>query len=143
MTVIAYRDGVMAGDGRVTDKAFIIRDDDRKVFKLKDGSLLGVAGDTVGCTIIKSMLEATIKEKKKSLPNIPVKNAEALLVDPKGDIWWFNRGWEKQPDPYAASGSGWQVAMTAMDFGADAVTAAKAACRRTITCGGKITVVKL
>ena len=48
MTTIAYRNGVMAGDGRETqiaegESALIIRDTDRKVFRLKDGRLFGAA----------------------------------------------------------------------------------------------------
>lgn len=148
MTVIAYRDGVMAADGRVTSKDFILRDNDKKVFKLKDGSLLGMAGSVVGCVIIQREVERAVKDGKKakvlSLPSINVKNAEALLVGPGGEIWFFSsREWERIPEPYTAIGAGYLVAMTALDYGASAEEACKYVCKRVSSCGGKIRVVKL
>ena len=47
MTTIAYKDGVLAGDQRLTSKGFIWHDKERKVFRLRDGSLFGASGDQV------------------------------------------------------------------------------------------------
>ncbi len=144
MTVIAYRNGVMAGDGRVTVKDWIDNDDTRKVRKLGDGSICGAAGSNNQCLVFYKLMEEAAKEEDKTLPDLKLKNIEALLVGPDKLIWfWGGVCWEKITLPYYAVGSGYRIANTAMDAGASAKKAVEIVCKRVTSCGGKITTVKL
>jgi hypothetical protein len=135
MTIIAYRDGVMAGDGRMSTKTGdIIFEDDTKVFKAGD-YLLGVAGDADAC-------EFLIDSVKKGYAPGKYK-CTAMRVDRAGKIEVYEgSGWFPMFKGYGAIGAGDLPALVAMDAGADAVTACKAAIKRNGRCGGKIRTVK-
>jgi hypothetical protein len=45
VTTLAYRDGIMAGDTLVADDEVRFPCHERKVHKLRDGSLIGLCGD--------------------------------------------------------------------------------------------------
>lgn len=125
-------------------KGFIDQDDFKKIWRLADGSLFGMAGDYNRGLFLYQLLVTQAKHKKKSgkatnLPKASLKGVAALLVSPTKTLWYYSDGmWEKLDREYAAVGSGFEVATVAMDFGATAKEAVQAACRRISTCGGKI-----
>lgn len=143
MTTIAYRGGILAGDGRetdvndCTDSAMVLRDNLKKVFRLKDGRLFGAAGSSeAGARLLICM------QTGQSLPKI--EDISALLIDLKGKIWVFEgHMWVPHNAPYYAIGSGNVCAICAMDAGADAITAAKIGAKRDPFSGGKVSWVKL
>lgn len=140
MTVVAYRDGVLVADGRTTSKSMIEEENVKKIWRLKDGSLIGASGDTVQCEAFRAYLVLAAKKKEKKLPPLRLKSVEGLLVSPEGDLWWFGGiGWLKLKLPYYAIGSGYVVALAAMDAGATAREAVNIACKRVTSCGGRIT----
>lgn len=132
MTTVAYRDGVLAADSRITAADMVVTDKATKVHRLRDGSLFGHAGSVEDAERLK---RALVKghDAPKDLDVI------ALLVHPDGTITLFEGNlWIKQTDPYYAIGSGAPYALGAMDAGADAPSAALIGSRRDTSSGGRI-----
>lgn len=145
MTTIAYREGVLASDSRVTIKAFIDNDNVKKLFKLPDGSVVGMAGSwTPGMDLYRALKKAAKEAKDGEEMQLPFVNGkyQAILVSPLGDAWYNENGeWnnlKKWNYDYIAIGSGGAVAMAAMDAGADARTAVAVGIKRDVYSGGKI-----
>lgn len=44
MTTIAYRDGILAGDSRITRGEVLLPAGQKKLFRLPDGSIAGTTG---------------------------------------------------------------------------------------------------
>lgn len=139
MTVIAYRGGVLAGDGRVCEHQTIITDTDQKVFKIGD-YLFGYAGPTADGeklkrSLIKNYDPGVLKKTDGIRVSKPGKKYVIELYE--NGVWWV------LGEEYAAIGSGSADANVAMDFGATAVEACRAAIKRNAACGGKIRTVTL
>lgn len=145
MTTIAYRNGVIAGDGRETfieehESPMINRDDSVKVHRLKDGRLFGAAR---GSEEIDRLYEALQKGEEK-WPCPKLEDINAMVIDTDGTIWVYEGAkWVKHDGDYYSVGSGARFAFPAMDAGADAETAVKIGIARDPYSGGKITVLRL
>jgi len=134
MTTIAYKDGIIAYDGRVTSGSVISYDDYDKCVE-RDGVKFVMAGYTADYSrLIDAYLGA-------ELVNI---GASALMVDAEG-VWCIGHNdgegvWKSvvlADRPYAI-GSGSVHALTAMDMGASAYQAVEMAMKRDSCTGGKI-----
>lgn len=138
MTVIAYRDGVMASDSLIVHGTRYTGTV-KKVTKTKDGWLAGGAGQVSDVNQFLEWAETRDPETP------PLEALNALLVSPKGVVYCV----ENDLAPYEvkaeffSEGSGDQIAMGAMAMGASAEEAVKIAIKYNIGCGGKIQVVKL
>lgn len=142
MTVVAYRNGVMASDSRVTDGTMIIPAGMRKLWRLADGSLLGGSGTTYA---IEAFARWAKRGRRGSPPEVS-KDANMLLVTPAGVVWEYDGAhpWQmREPCEYAAIGSGWRVAMTALWLGHTAVEAVHAAIALDSACGGDVQILHL
>ncbi len=138
MTTIAYRDGCMAGDTRVTEGRLVHPEKARKVHRLRNGCLFGAAGLSQDIAILKRALARNEKQPKQEL------DVDALCVMPNGDIlFWGGKVWEKIDTPFIAIGSGKKFAYGAMQVGATAREAVRAACKLEKHTGGPVHVVKL
>lgn len=142
MTTIAYKNGVLAADTRCTIEDVIDPSQHKKVFRFKNGALIGLAGDTgVMMNVLKKLRRdpedfETIKVDKKDL--------NAIYVKPNGKV--FERddnGWIPITAKYAATGSGYLAALVAMRCGKSAVQAIKIAMEFDKNTGGKVRSVKL
>lgn len=136
MTTIAYRDGVLAADGRVTMNGLIVTDECRKITRLSDGSLFALCGDDVLEPRIIKWLEDC-----EEGPPPQGKDFTAILVEVDGSLHVFNGvgDFNLQPYPdFAAFGSGLELAYGAMEVGATAEEAVVAAARRDSRTGGAI-----
>jgi ATP-dependent protease HslVU (ClpYQ) peptidase subunit len=144
LTIVAYKDGVMASDGRISAGQSIESDTARKVHKLADGSLFGSAGNWASCVSMLKLLKKSLKDKKE-LPAVVMRKLDALFVTPEKVLWYYDRGtWVKwDVVPYAAIGSGADTANGAMDAGASAREAVAITCKRNVFCGGTIRTVEL
>lgn len=135
MTTIAYKDGVIAYDGRATtDSGTIVYDDLDKCVE-RDGVRFVICGSTTG---IDKLIEAYFGKSHKSV------GASALAVV-DGEIWYVSHdddhGIEKSrvlPEHPYALGSGSDHAYTAMDMGATAFQAVEMASKRDSGTGGTI-----
>lgn len=137
MTTVAYRDGVLAGDTRVTTGDRINTEKQRKVWKLKDGFLFGAAGGIEDIERLKIAIK--MGNEPPALTDI-----SAILISPQSQIFLYEgHTWVKQPDKYYAVGTGHDLAMTAMDCGADAVTAVRMGIKRDTKSGGRVLSVRL
>lgn len=134
MTTIAYKDGIIAYDGRITAGSAITYDDYDKCLE-RDGVRFVLSGFVCD---YRRLIDAYFGEE---LTNI---GAGALVVDTEG-VWniGHNDGegvWKSpviQDKPYAI-GSGSVHALTAMDMGATAYQAVEMAMKRDSCTGGKI-----
>lgn len=154
MTIIAYRKGVMASDGQVTEGNSIFTTNNQKIHRLKNGGLLGCAGDADAnelITLVNRNIGKLITHKKlQSLEFVFV----AIMVDPSGDVFVLEsdideptQKWRSAmfqiKDPFVAVGSGAAWAIGAMDRGATAEQAVKTAIKFDTNCGGAVQVYKL
>lgn len=139
MTTIAYRDGVMAGETLGTGEGsdFKFPGPFRKIYRLKDGSMVGFCGAADQCELL-------LQSLKKKLPPPKLDNCEALLVHPDKKVSRFEGLlWSNERAPYYACGSGEKYAYAAMEAGTDAKTAVNIAKKFDPLSGGTIQVLKL
>lgn len=140
MTTIAYKDGILAGDGRITEGDHIYTDKCVKVFRLKDGSLFGGAGDSEGdALVLQAVREGVL------LPELPADcTVTCVRVTLDGKVHVFEgKHWEEWCEPFIAIGNGKPYALTALRLGFSAKTAVKMGIAGDVHSGGKITSVKL
>lgn len=143
MTTVAYRDGVMASDSQATSTKVQLLSEQKKVFRLKCGDIIGCAGATAAFPIVVRELNKAAKEGEGKLPSLP-RAATVMLATKEGKLWMWEKGWEDYTaEPYMAIGTGWVVALAAMDAGADAKKAVEIACRRDVYTSGRIQVVRV
>lgn len=138
MTTIAYRDGILAADGRVTCDGLILTDTCKKITRLSDGALFTLCGvDTLEQRIIQWLEEDDDKPIPKG------KGFCAILVDTDGVLETYNgrgEGFAPSYGEFQAYGSGCEVAYGAMEMGASAKEAVEAAIKRNAFSGGAIQV---
>lgn len=145
MTVVVYRDGVMAGDRLVTRGGYRVGYT-TKVFRTGDGSLWGCAGETASISNFTGWL---LGGMEGAMP-VPIDRGETssycvLHVDAGGVVrrleaegWCCAGGYG-----YAVIGSGLAVALGALHAGASARDAVLAAIEHTADCGGAVDEVRL
>lgn len=148
MTVVAYssKSRILAADSRCSstelDKHVTSME---KIFRLKNGALLGIAGEAD----VRDLCELLSKATPRKLPTrqqlADLKNEhEAILVFPKGQVWTIevefdqHKGWKGEAvairDNIVAIGCGAAYAYGAMEAGADPIKAVRATCRRDLFC---------
>lgn len=153
MTVIAYKDGVMAGDsawslaGEGTVHDGLIVNSMNKLIRLNSGALYGGAGSSDDRQLVDLLQGVNSADKMpdvRKLRGTLQEGVHALLVLPDGTIWevetgeddggvmLVNRKWH-------AVGSGRALAMGAMAAGADARQACEIACAYNTYCQKPVT----
>ena len=143
MTTIAWDGKTLATDGRATNNDVVENDSTKKLFKIK-GGIHGY----VSCAICGNYVDALkiIKWIKSGMtddfPEIDKETSAAVICIKKNntlDIYRSaNKGFPLPHKGIYTDGSGWEIAMGAMDAGATAIEAVKIACRRDVHSGGKI-----
>jgi 20S proteasome alpha/beta subunit len=157
MTVIAYssRHRVMAADSRCVDGLEYHLTMCQKVFRLKTGALLGLAGDADARDIV-AILERTTPSRLPSRARLSELQCavSALLVFPGGRVFRVTvahvgqiNTWQAEvieiSEPVVAIGSGAAYAYGALDHGASPAEAVQAACRRDVYCALPVQTQKL
>lgn len=138
MTTIATDGKTMAGDGREVEQGTIIGSFCRKVQRLADGRLVGVAGDSIDEQMFRRWLEDGAESKPR------LKELVALVLYPSGRLDFYDHRLVASPiEAPAAIGSGADHALTAMDCGKSPEEAVEYAARRDPNTGGKTTVLSL
>lgn len=137
MTTIAARGGVIAGDGVETDDDIVVARNCMKVYRLRDGRILGSSGNSEPCEVL---LEAM----KKKTPIPKLEHMSALMFDTKRKLWLYEGIiWRPIGKPFYAIGSGACFALAAMMAGADAVEACRIGAELDPYSGGKVRWVKI
>ncbi len=147
MTVIAYRDGIMACDSLWSVGHLKVLWH-TKIIRLASGALFGDSGDADNRELIALL---TGCKSGKDIPSVETlaslrAQAVAILVFPSGVGWYIVSPGEdksggcgiwpawKGRKGFNAVGSGDALAIGAMEAGASALDAVKIACRRNIMC---------
>lgn len=137
MTTIAYRNGELAGDTRVTAAETIMPERERKVFRFPNGFLFGAAGAS-------DEIEKLMQSVKRSLKTPKLPECDGLMVDPDGKVFWYEGShWQPLKAPFAAIGSGKSYALGALYYGASALEAVKIGCKLDVHSGVPIHIVRL
>lgn len=140
MTTIAYKDGVIAYDSRQTRGGAIVSDDAPKC-QVVDGVSFFLAGAVCDEKALIAAYFGTPSAAPVECSGYAVDSGKLLMVgyDDKTGIWKQ----ELDPANPDAIGSGSAYALAAMDMGASAEDAVRAAMKRDIYTGGKIRMVAL
>lgn len=126
MTTIAYANGIMSADSSNWVKSGNNAYDARKIYRLRNGALVGCAGHDRCIAAFMRWLRAGARYE--SFPKL--KELGAIVVDPKGKITVFDDG---TPEPvtvqnkYCAVGVDQDIALGALFVGASAADAVRAA----------------
>lgn len=150
MTVIAYstKHRVLAADSRCSDASGMHVTSCQKIFRLKNGALLGTAGDSDDRDVRDLLARATPRKMPSRNVLAEIKGVfSGLMVFPRGQVFtveiWHREfdhegEWAASADPIrdeiVALGCGAQFAYGAMEVGATPVEAVRATCRRDTAC---------
>ena len=142
MTAIAYRAGIMAADTRSVHE--YVKVDETKIFRA-DGHLIGVMGEACpsNAELAKWFLAAPDKSFR---PEFKDHKFTLLIVNPKGKSVLLHSSGRFYPivhQRFWAIGAGAECCMGAMEAGATAEEAVRAAIKWQRDCGGRVTVRKL
>ena len=146
MTVIVYRDGVMAADRQSTITGVRACQVTKVARRGSDGALIGVAGDAALASAVMRWFLSDEKEPKPPLHFAAddTKTALALIVRPDGCVEEHSvSGWAPVEGPFFAYGSGLEAAIAAFHMGADAERAVEITNIVTTGCGMGVDVVRL
>lgn len=140
MTTIAYRDGVLAADGLCTCNGGVLSTRMRKI-GAKGAILWSSSGDTSWAKTFRDWVSDGLKGE---YPKPPDDRTGGIIYLPNGDIVVFHQlGVEHRPGlPFWADGSGADYALGAMQAGATAEEAVRAAMVWDTGTGGEIFVLK-
>lgn len=155
MTTIAYKNGIMVSDGRMSLGDMIIKDDTEKVFWVNN-HLVGVCGRARAIntfvTWLQKMTDYHIvnQEVGELVDLVPPaldddEGYSALVVTPSRQVLMYegNTPIDMGLDVPMSVGSGSCFALAAMKAGNSAEEAVKVACELDVYSGGEITVVQL
>ncbi len=139
MTVVAFKDGVMAADTQETwgtGRARVC-----KIVRLPDGGVAGGAGDGPACQAALNWLASDGPldgQSDRTLPDIA--GAEVLVAKADGTLWLlYGRfpGYQLL-DESIAIGCGSEAARMAMSYGASAVEACQRVAKQDVFCGDPV-----
>lgn len=145
MTVIAYRNGILAADSRCSDEYDMHLTNCRKIYRLKNGALLGTAGDDDARALMTLLSKATPRNMPTRQQLADTKTGfSGIMVFPKAQVFVIGVshmkgiGWDgwvtSITDDFVSVGSGQQYAYGVMEHGGTAIEAVRCACKRALTC---------
>jgi hypothetical protein len=148
MTVIVWDGKVLAADSRCSDTHLMHVTNVRKIFKLKNGALLGTAGDNDDRDVRAILATASPRKMPPRDKLAATKTAfSGIMIFPKGHVFVIDIDWEEHEsegewrasvdaisEKFVAVGHGSQFAYGALEHGASAAEAVRAACKRDLTC---------
>ncbi len=157
MTVIAYKNGVLASDSRATEGYRIFSDKVKKLYRLANGAMAGTAGDCDCRDVLDLLGKATPKKMPSKAELAETKTGfRGIVVFPKGDVFEVmididesapeDRWWAavvEVGEKYHAVGCGEDSALTAMRLGKSAVEAVRCAIAENAGCGGAVQTMRL
>jgi ATP-dependent protease HslVU (ClpYQ) peptidase subunit len=135
VTVIAYRDGVLAGDSGWSDNGVFITNQ-TKVLRLDTGVLYGGAGHADDRELLHLLKNVASPHRLPSARSLIDASREcgAIIVFPDGAVWTITTGDNEDSGvcpiaaPFIAIGSGSKIAHGAMLAGASAARAVEVTC---------------
>ena len=140
MTTIAYKDGIVAVDSRMTQNGIIINDDFNKII-VREGATFAFSGHPVDFELAIEAFLSNYKTENLIIGGIVFYLGDVYIIGCDEEEGFWKEKFDANT-PYA-SGSGKTYALTAMDMGASAKEAVKMAIKRDVYSGGKIKTAKL
>jgi hypothetical protein len=140
VTVVAYRDGVMAADTRLSAHNEACKA--TKLVRLPDGGVAGACGSwSAAYAALKWLFEggsADGSEDRKLLPDID--GAVVLIARPDGSLWLLEHRFPAYPllDRMTTIGCGAEAAKMAMALGKSAPEAVSWVVRQDLLCGDPV-----
>lgn len=143
MTVIAYKDGIIAADSLLSDR-YVKGGSVRKVERNAQGWLAGAAGDAgPGMMFLREFKTARSPLVHKYSATELESEIIAMIVSPKGEIYLYSSGVVFPIlDSYYAIGSGAGVALAVMGCGKSAAESVAAAIGLSPWLGGNVLCLK-
>ncbi len=142
MTIIAYRDGVMAADSQVSGD-YAIRGSKKKIYRTNRGDIVAASG---GCGGIAKFIEWLQGDRAERFDPKPFTDSfGAILVTAEGQVVCYD-DFGLPVDviaDYHADGAGRDFALGAMAVGASAEEAVRVAIKHSPHCGGDIQIERL
>lgn len=140
MSVVAYRDGILAADRQCSDAGDMKVGLRTKIFRAH-GNLHGCVGNAG----VSEAYRAAIEDSTEMPPPTDDKDWGCLRIQANGTVYRVSGNFfaVKVEAPYHAIGSGDMVAMGAFYMGATAEGAVQAACEFIYGCGGGVDVLRL
>lgn len=147
MTCIATDGKTMAADGRSAEGDTIVNDEAVKMVRRSDGAIIGCAGETPICELVRQWFRSG--GDPKNIPDVKAADPEdpsgfsALILWPSGEVQYLD--WNFTPTPRAlpaAIGSGADIAIGAMKAGKSPRQAIALVAQSSTTVGGKIRTLK-
>ena len=147
MTVIAYRDGILACDSAWNDDHLLVNSM-TKIARLSWGALYGAAGDSDDRDLIELLTKLGSRIPSHAELKVIERDINALLITPSFDVYNIQTGTNEAYAfqvhmPFIAIGSGRELAMGAMAAGAGAEEAARIVCGLHGQCRPPIHILKL
>lgn len=136
MTTIAYRDGILAADMQAEAAGWIVPGGTKKLFRLKDGDVVGVTGDWA---CLQPWVAWHTGDRREPFYDLG-ENSRVIRAHSKGLVIYEGKGWFHFDGPFGAWGSGWPAAVAAMHMGADAKRAIEVAMLCDPSTGGDVQV---
>ena len=139
MTVIAFKDGVMAADTRLSDYNEAARA--TKLVRLPDGGVAGACGKWADAYAALRWLEAGGQYEDEHDDKLPtISGASLLLAKPDGSLWLIEGRFPAYPllDKVCAVGCGAEAAKMAMTLGLSAPEAVSRVTRQDLLCGDPV-----
>lgn len=139
MTIIVYRDGIMAADtasfANGIEQTYV-----KKIIRTEDGGLFAACGTSVDCYRVGQWAQRGFPEDKPSLVSAEDGDFGALFVNKQGDIFKIQTNLIPFPvfGPFHADGAHLEMAVGAMAAGATAAEAAAICIRLGQYCGGEV-----
>lgn len=138
MTTVACDGKSMSTDSLETAGDVIVGSNIKKLWRLRDGSIVGCAGKV---SDVRRFLDWLQSDRSKSPP--AAKGCTALILSKSGKLEMFEDGVLMSSAIPAALGTGYISALTAMDMGADSKEAVRRAIQRDVFSGGPIQTLRL
>jgi len=137
MTVIAYKDGVMAADTMIVGGNQKLRA--QKLVRMPDGGVAGGAGRWSTAYAILKFIESG-GDVFDSVASIDAEDAQVLIARPDGSLWLIDGALPAYPllDAEASIGCGSDAALMAMSMGDSAVEAIARVTRQDVMCGDPV-----
>ncbi len=134
MTTVAYRDGVLAADSRMTANGWIVPDEARKIRRISDGSVCAVTGNLAAAIRFVDWLDAgRIGERP------PLADSRVVRMNLTDTLTIYEGEGEFTVTPaFTAFGTGMPAAIAAMHMGADARRAVEIAALVDADTGGPV-----
>jgi hypothetical protein len=143
MTIIAFKDGVMAADtARFSGNGRYIVGHVQKLRRLKSGGVFGACGPAPSIEKAYAALnEWAPGAVLNPLDKASDEDVSGIVALPDGSVWhfWWDMKPLKCPDHYAVDGYGDEIAIGALEAGATAEQAVSICIRRSAGCGGSVT----